>query len=134
MASLRKQLTSLLKKIRKPLRDAQPRTRARSPRVSKSPKGDTRHDLGKAQLRWGPWKSLGSGRFVRYGTGLNGDNEGATVIKLFAEHDSTGWTWAVAADNDYGNLLPRKYQSGIEGRATSPDRAKAAAQAAVGLP
>jgi hypothetical protein len=133
MVTLRKKLTSLLKKIRKPLSSSPAKTRGKAPRVQKSPKGDTRHDLGKAQLKWGPWKPLGSGRFVRYGTGLNGDNEGAIVIKLFAERDGANWTWAVTPDNDYGSLLPRKYQSGIEGRAANADRAKSAAETAVGL-
>jgi len=99
----------------------------------RDPKQDVRHDLGKAQLSWHPWESLGFGRFARYGIGINGANKGATVIVLFAERTpSHGWRWEVYPKNDYGDLLP-KFTDELVGTSPSAAKAKLAAEKIVGL-
>lgn len=101
--------------------------------LTKEQKGRTRHDLGKAELSWYPWERLEKGRFARYGIGLNGDNQGKSVIVLFAEQTPDGWKWEVYPKDDYGDLLPEKYADGMGGTSTSQNAAKQAADSAVGL-
>lgn len=76
---------------------------------------------------------MGAGRSARYGTGLNGDNEGKSVIVLLIEREGSLWQWSVYPKNDYGNLLPRKFQQGFGGEAPTSPAAKLFAEKAVGL-
>lgn len=135
MATIRQQLTGVLNRLRKPASPKpKPGKPARAKRVPapKKTTGEVRHDLGKAQLRWSPWRSMGAGRLARYATGLNGDIEGATMIILFIERDGSRWTWKVNSNN-YSNLLPRKFNEAFGGEAPTSPAAKLFAEKAVGL-
>jgi len=93
-----------------------------------------RHDLGKAELVWGRWEKLGGGsRIARYGTGLNGDNRGASVIVIEVDRVSTKYRWEVFQKNDYANLLPSKFKGTISGIEKTQAAAKRLAEITVGL-
>jgi hypothetical protein len=131
IAATKKRLASLLSRAHKA--KAKNGKAALPSAPKRDPKQDVRHDLGKAQLSWHPWESLGSGRFARYGIGLNGSNKGAMVIVLFAERTpSHGWRWEVYPKNDYGDLLPR-FTDDMVGTKPTLNEAKLAAEKVVGL-
>lgn len=140
LAATKKKLAATVARLRKvngkakpkpkPLSNAKPSPRRA--RVGKKTK--LRHDLGRAELGWYPWERLDPGRFARYGVGLSGENEGKSVIVLFAERDDKkNWKWEVYPKDDYVNALPAKFADGMGGPAASEQAAKLAAEQAVGL-
>lgn len=102
--------------------------------MSKSKISGVRHALGKAKLAWQRWEADGPSRALRYGIGLNGANEGASVILLEVRNVADKeWSFEVWPKNDYGDLLPAKFKQAISGFKKSKEAAKRAAEKVVGL-
>ena len=130
-------LAALLRKAKTKAKNGKAKPKAKAPAKRKAPpsKRTKRHDLGEAQLEWEPWTKSADGtdRYFRYGVGLNGENKGASVIVLVTERTADGWKWVIYPKNDYGNLLPPKFQHEQSGPAGNHLEARAAADMAVGL-
>ncbi len=135
LAATKKKLAATVARLRKANGKAKPKTAKpkRPARPRPSAKGEIRHDLGKAQLRWKSWESLGIDRYARFATGLNGENKGAMVLVLYAERQGGDWNWGWYPKNDYGDLLPEKFAQTFEAKAATKELAKLAADRAVGL-
>jgi len=71
-------------------------------------------------VRWGNWRKLEAGRFVRYGS-----TQGNTVLSLFAEQDGGRWRWELSPE-----YAPEKARGGV---VATVELAKAAAEKAAGL-